>query len=250
MKTEWDYTGQAEAFLRRPDYAPSAIGEMLAAASIDEKSGICDIGAGVGHLTLALAPTGSEIVAVEPNDSMRALGIQRCQDLSNVTWFEGKAEATGQDSDCFDLVTFGSSFNVTERQAALRETSRILKSQGWFACMWNHRDLQDPLQAEIESIIKSHVPEYGYGVRREDQTDVIVQSELFAGIDRIDGSVVHEQAIDACVEAWRSHCTLFRQAGARFEAVIAAIQKFLDGLGAAQISVPYTTRIWIAQRGA
>lgn len=29
MKTEWDYTNLAEAYLKRPDYAESAIDEML-----------------------------------------------------------------------------------------------------------------------------------------------------------------------------------------------------------------------------
>ena len=31
MKTEWDYTNLADAYLRRPEYAPSAISDLLAA---------------------------------------------------------------------------------------------------------------------------------------------------------------------------------------------------------------------------
>ena len=34
MKTEWDYTELAEAYLKRPDYAQSAIDKMLAEAGI------------------------------------------------------------------------------------------------------------------------------------------------------------------------------------------------------------------------
>ena len=29
MKTEWDYTNLADAYLKRPDYAPEAIKKML-----------------------------------------------------------------------------------------------------------------------------------------------------------------------------------------------------------------------------
>lgn len=34
MKTEWDYTELAEAYLKRPDYAQSAIDQMLNIAKI------------------------------------------------------------------------------------------------------------------------------------------------------------------------------------------------------------------------
>lgn len=78
------------------------------------------------------------------------------------------------------MVSFGSSFNVVERPAALREVKRIAVARGWFACRWNHRDLDDPLQKEVEATIVSLVPGYGYGVRREDQTAVIeaIQSRM------------------------------------------------------------------------
>lgn len=38
---------------------------------------------------------------------------------------------------------------------------------------WNHRDLNDPLQSEIENILRKHILDYGYGTRREEQTGVI-----------------------------------------------------------------------------
>ena len=69
--------------------------------------------------------------------------------------------------------------------------------------MWNHRDLNDPIQAEIESLIKEVVPEYGYGVRREDQTAIIKASGLFHNVKQFSGSVEHTQNVSECVEAWR-----------------------------------------------
>ena len=60
--------------------------------------------------------------------------------------------------ESYHMTTFGSSFNVCDRQKALIESKRILVHRGWFACMWNHRDLEDPLQNEIESIIKKRIP--------------------------------------------------------------------------------------------
>ncbi|MEX5663974.1 methyltransferase domain-containing protein [Pseudomonas fluorescens] len=247
MKTEWDYTTLADAYLKRPDYADAAIDAMLSIAGAEQGDKFCDVGAGVAHLTLMLAARGLDVTAVEPNDAMRGNGIKRTAELPNVKWHEGTGEATGQSTQAFDMVTFGSSFNVCDRQQALKETARILKPRGWFACMWNHRNLEDPIQARIEAIIKERVAGYGYGTRREDQTAVIDASELFGPVVHLDARVIHEQSIEECLEAWRSHATLERQAGASFHEVIAAIDDYLKSLQTPSIQIPYSTNIWVAQ---
>ncbi|EJZ60725.1 Methylase involved in ubiquinone/menaquinone biosynthesis [Pseudomonas fluorescens R124] len=247
MKTEWDYTTLADAYLKRPDYADAAIDAMLSIAGAEQGDKFCDVGAGVAHLTLMLAARGLDVTAVEPNDAMRANGIKRTAELANVKWHEGTGEVTGQAAQAFDMVTFGSSFNVCDRQQALKETARILKPRGWFSCMWNHRNLEDPIQARIEAIIKERVAGYGYGTRREDQTAVIDASELFGPVVHLDARVIHEQSIAECLEAWRSHATLERQAGAKFHEVISAIDDYLQSLQTASIQIPYSTNIWVAQ---
>jgi ubiquinone/menaquinone biosynthesis C-methylase UbiE len=247
MKTEWDYTTLADAYLKRPDYSDMAIDSMLSIAGAEKGDKFCDIGAGVAHLTLMLAERDLDVMAVEPNDAMRRNGIERTIQFKNVKWHEGTGESTGQPANSFDMVTFGSSFNVCERQMALKETARILKTRGWFACMWNHRDLDDPIQASIEAIIKKRVLDYGYGTRREDQVATIESSGLFGPVAHIDSQVIHQQTIDECVEAWRSHATLERQAGTSFQDVILAIEDYLQSLGTTHIQIPYLTNIWIAQ---
>ena len=184
---------------------------------------------------------------MEPNDAMRANGIKRTSAMADVQWFEGTGEATGMDDGAYDLVTFGSSFNVCDRPKALAETKRILVPGGWFACMWNHRELDDPIQSWIEGIIRDGVPGYGYGTRREDQTNVIEASGLFRSVVTVSGKVVHEQSKVDCVEAWRSHATLERQAGEKFHDVVNSIEAYLDGLPGSSIMVPYRTNIWVAQ---
>ena len=247
MKTEWDYTTLADAYLKRPDYADAAVDAMLSIARAAGGDKVCDVGAGVAHLTLMLAARGLDVSAVEPNDAMRANGVKRTERLGNVRWHEGTGEATGQASQAFDIVTFGSSFNVCDRHQALKETARILKPRGWFACMWNHRQLENPIQAQIEAIIKERVSGYGYGTRREDQTAVIDSSGLFGPVVHVDARVMHEQTIEECVEAWRSHATLERQAGAAFHQVVAVIEDYLRRLGTPSIQIPYSTNIWVAQ---
>ncbi len=248
MKTDWDYTGLAEAYVKRPDYAPVAIDHMLNRFGGSAGQVACDIGAGVGHLTIMLAERGLNVTAVEPNDDMRRLGAERCAHLTGVRFIEAAAEKTGLPDSSFDCVTFGSSFNVTDRPRALVETAHILKASGWFGAMWNHRDLDDPVQANIEAVIKATIPGYDYGTRREDQTDIIDRSGLFKPVERLKGTIRHSQTIDEVIEAWRSHATLKRQAGTRFATIIAKIAAYLDSLGKPTIDIPYTTRIWLAQK--
>lgn len=246
MKTEWDYTKLADAYLKRPDYAPAAIDAMLKIMGL-QSGRVCDVGAGVAHLTLLLAERGLSVDAVEPNDSMRANGRKRTENMDNVRWFEGTGEHTGRDDGAYDAVTFGSSFNVTDRAAALRESKRILKRGGWFACMWNHRNLDDPIQKKIEEIISGFIPDYGYGTRRENQAEVLNASGLLHDVVHLDGPVLHLQTISDCVEAWRSHATLERQAGDTFSSIIERIQSYLEGLNVDSIEIPYSTNIWVAQ---
>lgn len=248
MKTEWDYTNLAEAYLHRPEYAPGAISDMLKVAEVQPGDAACDVGAGAAHLTLELAKFGLKVWAVEPNDAMRANGIKRTESYPDVQWFEGVGEHTGMESGRFSLVTFGSSFNVCDRQKALVETDRILKPRGWFACMWNHRDLEDPLQQSIEAIIKENIPGYSYGTRREDQTAVIDASDLFDAVQFVSGRVEHHLNAEDFIEGWKSHGTVYRQSPEVFEKIVSEIRKMVEALHQETIMVPYTTRIWMARK--
>ncbi len=58
MKTDWDYTELAKAYLKRQNYSGIAIDAMLKLADIKKGSKICDVGAGVAHLSLELALRG------------------------------------------------------------------------------------------------------------------------------------------------------------------------------------------------
>jgi len=73
MKTEWDYTSLAEAYLKRPGYSESAISKMLNIANIKENDYVCDVGAGAAHLTIELAKKNLIVYAIEPNDAITAL---------------------------------------------------------------------------------------------------------------------------------------------------------------------------------
>ena len=244
-KVEWDYTSLASHYDKRADYAGEAIDRMLDLARPDKARPIADIGAGTGKLTKLLLARGYSVHAVEPNDAMREIGVINTNGLP-VTWSVGTGEETGLQSGAFDLVTFGSSFNVTDRARALAEVARLLHPRGWFACMWNHRNLDDPLQAECERLIGDSIPGYDYGTRREDQTAVIRASGFYEDPVTIEGRIANEISRDDFVTAWKSHATLQRQAGRRFDEIVGKLERLVANRE--KVVVPYTTRIWVARR--
>jgi ubiquinone/menaquinone biosynthesis C-methylase UbiE len=246
-KVNWDYTEHASHYDKRADYAYDAITDLVTATGCVPGKPVADIGAGTGKLTKELLKQRLTVKSVEPNDAMRAIGIQNTKGQS-VTWSVGTGEATGLPTSSVHSAFFGSSFNVVNQNEALSEVTRILVPNGWFACMWNHRDLSDPIQQKIESIIKSFIPAYSYGLRREDPTSTIDATGYFAATKSIERNFVWPMPKSDIVVAWKSHATLRRQAGNDFifDDVIQEISKYMAPLPAT-IDVPYTTRIYFAQ---
>ena len=247
IRLEWDYTQLADAYVTRPDYADAAIDQIVEITELTPSARVLDIGAGTGHLTIKLAERGWDVLALEPNPAMRAHGLQRTRTLRNVRWIDGLMEQTGQTAGSFSACTYGSSFGVVDRLATLREAARVLVDGGWFACVFNHRVLDDPLQCEIEAFIRSRIPGYAYGSRREEQSEIIASSRLFGRALKIEAPVEHVRPKDEWLEAWRSHATLQRQAGDLFPEILEGIAAIVARSGADPIKVPYVTRAWVAR---
>jgi ubiquinone/menaquinone biosynthesis C-methylase UbiE len=240
----WDYTELARHYDKRGDYSDDAIDNLLAVAKPGRATPIADIGAGTGKLAKLLLARGYSVLAVEPNAAMRECGIGNTNG-QRIEWSVGTGEETGLPDHSADLVTFGSSFNVTDRPKTLKEVARIARPHGWFACMWNHRDLDDEIQRLCERVIVEYLPGYSYGSRREDQTEVIRASGLFQEPQAFEGRTVRAMSLDDFMVAWQSHATLQRQAGDAFPDILNGIRSKLAKRS--MLAVPYTTRVWCAR---
>jgi len=244
MQVEWVYSELAAFYDKRADYSPLALDRLLAAVGISMGSRVADIGAGTAKLALPIAQRGYVVDAVEPNDQMRHFGIRNTGGQT-VTWHDGTGESTGLPSATFRLATFGSSFNVVDQSKSLKEVSRILMPRGWMACMWNHRDLDEPLQAAVESLIHAEIPGYQYGDRRKDPTGTIGRSGLFSPTQFIEVRFIASVPKADYLDGYRSHATLQRQAGPKFADIIGRMADVLKYT--AVLEVPYFTRIWYAR---
>lgn len=252
VERHWDYSLHAKFYEFRPNYHGAAIDLLV--QHVGAKSSpdfvVADIGAGTGNLTVMLLERGLRVVAVEPNDDMRGIGIERTAGKKSVTWIRANGTDTTLADNSANWVAFGSSFNVVDRPSALKETHRILAPGGHFTCMWNHRNLTDPIQNKAEDIIASLVPTYDRGVRRQDQRPMLEQHEkLFGNILYMESDFEVPRTIDEYVKAWQSvknpYWDLATPEGQKlFGAIVDRMHSELPKT----FSIRYTTRAWTAKK--
>lgn len=121
----------------RPGYPPEAIEWLISV--LDGPELVAEVGAGTGICTRALHNAGVEVIAVEPNDAMRAAGKNQLQDIDGVTWVEGTAEETGLDDHCVDAIVAAQAFHWFEPKATAKEWRRISKPPHRVGLIWNQR---------------------------------------------------------------------------------------------------------------
>ena len=235
-----------DTYLASTPYSEEALDSLFTEASLTQGSHVCDIGAGTGELTVPLALRGYSVTAVEPNSVLRYNGIKRTKNIGNVSWLEANGLNTGLDAHFFDYVTFGSSLDVMDEDAALRETHRLLKPGAWFTCIWNQRDLEDRIQKDLDEIIRGYIPSFSSASRRK-LGPVIKNSGFFEKIHMVMGRVKHVHNVDDVIKAWLESPDLQHQAGDAFPELSKAIREYLFSLNKAYITIPYITTAWTAR---
>ncbi len=140
-----NFTKLAADYVHRPGYSQQLLKAILAVhRASHETSTIVDVGAGTGKLTKQLSEFGANsLTAVEPNDAMRAEGIEYTKGL-NVHWKKGAGENTTLPDRMADWVLMGSSFHWVDLEQGLAEFHRILRPGGMFTAVWNPRDSSAP----------------------------------------------------------------------------------------------------------
>ncbi len=96
-----------------------------------------DVGAGTGKLSRALQRLAGHVIAVEPDDRMRAV----LQDRSpGVEVLAGRGEAIPLPDESADGVFISSAWHWMDPELALPEICRVLRDGGRFGVLWTSRD--------------------------------------------------------------------------------------------------------------
>jgi ubiquinone/menaquinone biosynthesis C-methylase UbiE len=114
----------------RPQYLPESLDRAQEVLELDSSARILDLAAGTGRLTEALAERFANVVAVEPDDAMRAL-------IADGEVLPGSAEAIPLPDSSVDAVFVGEAFHWFDAARAVREIERVLRTRGGVALISN-----------------------------------------------------------------------------------------------------------------
>jgi SAM-dependent methyltransferase len=109
----------------RPSYPATAVQWALPPGA----ERVVDLAAGTGKLSAVLLELGLDVVAVEPDDEMRA--------LVPAPAVAGTAEAIPLPDSSVDAIVVGQAFHWFDPPAALGEMARVLRPGGTVGLMWN-----------------------------------------------------------------------------------------------------------------
>jgi SAM-dependent methyltransferase len=117
----------AEAYARtRPPYPAEAIERAAAELGLAPSATVLDLAAGTGNLTRALGEFFADVIAVEPDESMRA---------HNDGALAGSAEAIPLDDDAVDAVFVAEAFHWFAFEQAFAEIRRVVRADGGLAVL-------------------------------------------------------------------------------------------------------------------
>ena len=120
MPALYDQIGQLYRTTRAAD--PRITDRLANLISLRIGSVVCDIGAGSGNYTNALAARGYRLLAIEPSEVMR----EQANPLDGVTWIEGVAEHLPLPDRCVDgVVCTLAAHHFRDLSCAAREMQRI-----------------------------------------------------------------------------------------------------------------------------
>jgi ubiquinone/menaquinone biosynthesis C-methylase UbiE len=151
IQPEEVFCQRAENYAKyRPTYPTDAIAKILHGFDDPSQITVVDIGAGTGIASCQLADQGVRVIAIEPNNDMRASAIP----YPLVEYRNGMAEQTALPDASVDLVTCFQAFHWLDSQPALLEFRRILKPTGRLAIVWNNWLPNDLFFAEFRQILR------------------------------------------------------------------------------------------------
>lgn len=145
------FTDKADKYVSsRPSYPTKLMDYLYNEVGFSDKSKIADIGAGTGIFTRQLLERNSDVIAVEPNDDMRAKLIGLQEEFKNLKVLSGTAENTLLENKSIDFVTVAQAFHWFDAEKFKTECRRVLKKDGKAVLVWNNRD-------EESDIVKGNV---------------------------------------------------------------------------------------------
>jgi SAM-dependent methyltransferase len=160
------YEGTAWYYSRyRPKYPPSLVTTLRDHFRLDGTGRLLDLGCGPGPVAIALAHLFEEVLAMDPDDDMRAEGqrIARERGITNISWRFGGSKDLSPALGQFRLVTMGNSFHWMDRARTLDALYDLVTDGGGIAVVGEGAPIPPPpptrWRAAINTVLKRYLPD-------------------------------------------------------------------------------------------
>ena len=143
MKPTERFSTRAESYrLHRPNYPNEIVDLLRRECNLTSNSLVVDIAAGTGLLTKIFLESDHQVIAIEPNEQMRAVCAKLATRFPQLQCFNATAEATGLPNHSVDLITVAQALHWFQLDQARAEFARILRPGGWCAVIYNNRQMK------------------------------------------------------------------------------------------------------------
>jgi SAM-dependent methyltransferase len=210
----------AETYHRvRPPYSAALLDRAKVALELDAFALVLDLAAGTGRLTRELESRFANVVAVEPDERMRAV---------HGTALAGSAEAIPLDAASVDAVFVGEAFHWFDAAEAIPEIVRVLRPRGGLAIFWTHWwETEPPLPAPALELLRE--PYQRFVAQRNPPWDDRFDDSSFEPLqyERLTEAIVVEP--EELLELYSTTSSLAAISREEREAIFAAVRPLLAG---------------------
>jgi len=141
--------------LGRPLWPEDLLDRVVGELGLGPEAMVLDLGAGTGKLTRALVPRFKRVIAVEPDEAMRAVMKEV---VPGAEARPGSAQEIPLGDDEVDAVFSGEAFHWFATPEALAEIVRVLQPRGALVVFWNigleYPDLGEKVDALIDEAME------------------------------------------------------------------------------------------------
>jgi SAM-dependent methyltransferase len=243
------FSGRAENYRRyRPGYPPAAIELLATRCGLTSGTVVADVGSGTGILSEQLLARGARVVAIEPNDAMRAEAEAGLGAESRFRSVAATAEATTLPQESVDLWVAAQAFHWFDVPRAHTEALRILRAGGFAVLLWNERPSEPgAFFKEYEALLRRHATEYTtIATRRVDEASM----REFLGSTMQLARFPNQQTLDYAGLEGRLLSSSYAPAAGHPEhaPMLASLRMLFDRYSqGGEVVFPYETRVYYAQ---
>ena len=131
----------------RPSPPPQALDWLIPPGA----RAVLDLAAGTGAVTRELIGRAPRVIAVEPDERMRAVLTARCPEAEVLA---GRGEDIPLPDASVDAVVISSAWHWLDPEVAVPEITRVLRVDGILGVMWISRDTRSPWVAEFNQLAR------------------------------------------------------------------------------------------------